>query len=808
MRYIIIFQLKKSCKTIFLGLLSVSMILLTACDVIVTDSFENTLVENVVTISGSVGDGPIVGAKVFARDSSGIVIGVGSSDEYANYQVTVPRQSNFPLVISSTGGIDTVSLDVPSFDLYSIIESSQNITVNINPYSTFITKIAENMPYSFTRLNVAIATKNVVEKLNYGLDPNLVQDGPVKSKISATNIAVIVKSSEAFSEMIRRVRASLQEHGINISANEVIDILAYDFIDGFIDGTGVHEHAPRIAALANIINASVLLESMSNQLKVGGNDVSSAMDSAIRLTMPTVPVSVSTDDVPINKAMVYQAIVALDAAMTIAPSQEIASLISVVESIEYGTSSESVASTISLDLYLTFSPVISALQSAGLAQINAVNSKARNKFLALINNTTGGGSTGGGSTGGGSTGGGSTGGGSTGGGSTGGGSTGGGSTGGGSTGGGSTGGGSTGGGSTGGGSTGGGSTGGGSTGGGSGGGSNSNAFNGDITTTAPASYVWSSLEINSKVFVDRTFEYTNVPTELIGLDVLRTENDDKNISSNALVVFDISEVATVYVAHDIRITDKPAWLAGWSDTGITIVDSDTTRRLFSNNHAAGTVVLGSNNNSNSDSSMYSVIVRNLDGSVPTAKPIAVNDVVTTDMDTAVNIDVLLNDRDLDDTPISLSIVDSPSVGTVNIEANDTITYTPDGVSYGAYNFTYRITDNDGDLATASVSINVLCSNCANDIDVSLTWDANSASENVNGYNILYRLSTDASNKLLADVPVSQTGFDATNPSVSFNAGADIGLVYGDNVCFSVQAYNYVGTSAATTEACTDIEAVN
>lgn len=202
--------------------------------------------------------------------------------------------------------------------------------------------------------------------------------------------------------------------------------------------------------------------------------------------------------------------------------------------------------------------------------------------------------------------------------------------------------------------------------------------------------------------------------------------------------------------------------------------------------------------------MYSVIIRSLDGSEPTAKPIAVNDAATTDTDTAVNIDVLLNDLDLDDTPISLSIADSPEVGAVIIEEDDTITYTPDGAAPGIYNFAYQITDNDGDLAIASVSVSVLCANCANDVDVSLAWDANPGSENVNGYRILYRLSTETSSKFLADIPVTQSGFDATNPSISFNAGSDIGLVYGDNVCLSVQAYNYGGTSSASTEACADI----
>ena len=88
-------------------------------------------------------------------------------------------------------------------------------------------------------------------------------------------------------------------------------------------------------------------------------------------------------------------------------------------------------------------------------------------------------------------------------------------------------------------------------------------------------------------------------------------------------------------------------------------------------------------------------------------PDAVNDASTTDSNTPVMIDVLANDTDPDGDDLSVSNVTNGANGTVRINADGTVTYTPDTGFIGEDTFTYTISDGDGGTDTASVTVNVV-----------------------------------------------------------------------------------------------------
>ena len=88
-----------------------------------------------------------------------------------------------------------------------------------------------------------------------------------------------------------------------------------------------------------------------------------------------------------------------------------------------------------------------------------------------------------------------------------------------------------------------------------------------------------------------------------------------------------------------------------------------------------------------------------------AIPRAIDDAVATDEDVAVTIDVLANDQNLTDNPISLAVDSGPSVGTASVEANR-IVYRPNADVNGADALVYRVTDGDGDTATGRVSLTI------------------------------------------------------------------------------------------------------
>jgi VCBS repeat-containing protein len=88
-----------------------------------------------------------------------------------------------------------------------------------------------------------------------------------------------------------------------------------------------------------------------------------------------------------------------------------------------------------------------------------------------------------------------------------------------------------------------------------------------------------------------------------------------------------------------------------------------------------------------------------------ALPRSTDDAVVTDEDVAATIDVLANDQNLTDNPISLAVESGPSAGTASVEG-DRIVYRPDSDTNGTDAFTYRVTDGDGDTATGRVSLTV------------------------------------------------------------------------------------------------------
>lgn len=104
-------------------------------------------------------------------------------------------------------------------------------------------------------------------------------------------------------------------------------------------------------------------------------------------------------------------------------------------------------------------------------------------------------------------------------------------------------------------------------------------------------------------------------------------------------------------------------------------------------------------------------------------PEAIPDLVNTEEDTAVTIAVLDND-DPGDQPVIISIQpdSSPSNGTVILNPDGTMEYTPNPDFFGEDAYTYRITDANGDISTATVTILVDPNPDAVDDDISIDED--------------------------------------------------------------------------------------
>ena len=92
------------------------------------------------------------------------------------------------------------------------------------------------------------------------------------------------------------------------------------------------------------------------------------------------------------------------------------------------------------------------------------------------------------------------------------------------------------------------------------------------------------------------------------------------------------------------------------------------------------------------------------------RPTANDDSGNLDQNTALDINVLSNDSDFGDSPISISISHLATHGQVVVNPDNSIRYTADSDYYGDDSFQYTLTDADGEQSTALVNITVRCTN--------------------------------------------------------------------------------------------------
>ena len=87
-------------------------------------------------------------------------------------------------------------------------------------------------------------------------------------------------------------------------------------------------------------------------------------------------------------------------------------------------------------------------------------------------------------------------------------------------------------------------------------------------------------------------------------------------------------------------------------------------------------------------------------------PLAVNDVASLPMGSSINIDVLSNDTDPEKDVLTIASVTTPTHGTATIVSGKVL-YTPTVGYSGPDNFSYTISDGNGNTSTANVDITVM-----------------------------------------------------------------------------------------------------
>ena len=327
---------------------------------------------------GSVGDGPIVAAKMKIKRNDGVLLAELESDASAGYNITIRTKGKYyPLSIDARGGIDLVTNLAPDFVLLgAVFEPGKKAVANISPFSTMAVEIARDLPGGLNKVNLNEAQGYVVSSLSNGLS-TLVATGPMNTAITTSNIAEVVKASETLGETVRRVRDLQQIFNRSSSADRVVQAMASDLIDGIVDGRGGSRIDARISAISTVVAAQVLLESMQNELHVNGQDATNLMNAAVDQVIGT-NLDVTIGDLTVTSKMLLATRVGLDACIAVLDLPELRTLRQAVDGVQAGMSPLLVRTLIPDNYRATMEAAALAIAGGDDAVINTVNDVSRN----------------------------------------------------------------------------------------------------------------------------------------------------------------------------------------------------------------------------------------------------------------------------------------------------------------------------------------------------------------------------------------------------------------------------------------------
>ncbi len=242
-----------------------------------------------------------------------------------------------------------------------------------------------------------------------------------------------------------------------------------------------------------------------------------------------------------------------------------------------------------------------------------------------------------------------------------------------------------------------------------------------LTATLVDGPVNGTLQFNA----DGTYSYTP-NADFNGTDQFTYRADDGKVGSNvATVVIAVVPVNDAPIAVDDAVTtDEDVAVSGSvlgndndpdSDTlTATLIDGPQHGALLFNADATFTYTPDADFNG-TDKFTYQTNDGSVDGNVATVvisvnpvndPPIARDDNKATDEDTPVTSDVRSNDFDADGDKLTVQVIDGPDNGTLQVNADGTMTYTPDADFNGVDVFTYKVNDGTADSNLATVTITV------------------------------------------------------------------------------------------------------
>ena len=351
-------------------------------DETLTDPIGTTLIisGDETLITGSVGDGPVVGARVACFDAHGKMSCNATSDNNARYSITLSAETAFPVTIEVTGGIDLVTGREPDFILRSVVLSPDATIININPYTTLILRAAKLFPGGITRRNVQLARDSVLDQLHFGITGDYFSD-PITSHVDENNVASVIKATEVLGELLRRTEQELQLSGNTINIEGVIDAIAADLVDGIIDGRGKIGVSKRVSVTAAIVGAQLAFESLSNSIHVDGKNAMDALEMAVHTTAPETVGSSMIRGVPVPATTLRHAVALIRGAADFSSSETLNGIGTIIENLSSNISASETENALLGSDGSDFYNTVVLLRTASQKQISAAAIRLRTQRL-------------------------------------------------------------------------------------------------------------------------------------------------------------------------------------------------------------------------------------------------------------------------------------------------------------------------------------------------------------------------------------------------------------------------------------------
>lgn len=269
-------------------------------------------------------------------------------------------------------------------------------------------------------------------------------------------------------------------------------------------------------------------------------------------------------------------------------------------------------------------------------------------------------------------------------------------------------------------------------------------------------------------------------------NLLLAANDDfVNMNPNVVGVFNVLANDTDPNGDALTVTVVSAPLHGT----VIILLSDELQYKPVANYARQDILTYAISDGKGGSATANIVIR-----ITNRSPIALPDIATTFVNAPVIITVLVNDTEPDSQPLSVMGATVPVHGTVLINANGTIRYTPTSGCAGMDAFNHTINDRVGGVSTTSVTVIVVnrVPVAANDVTATFVNTAVTITVLANDSD------PDGSSLTVASASVSAHGASVVNANGTITYTPANGYLGADSFTYtSIYTYTYTYTYTIT-----------